>query len=96
MEIELTCRESPKHKINVKVCALTFAPDGKTFTMPLCVGDDWHQTIKCPVATAPRFLHFQWDKVFIDYDRLQDAKEFGAWLEEAEARAQEGYRTMRD
>jgi hypothetical protein len=95
MKIELTCRDDRKFEMKVEVYALSFHPDDKTFSMPYCVGDDWLQKLRCPLAVVPNRFHFQWDRVFISYDRKEDAEAFGAWLIEAEAEAQHGYRTMR-
>jgi hypothetical protein len=94
MKIEVTCRELKPFKEMVTVYALTFVPETRTFCMPLCIGDDWLQTMKCPILAVPNRVHLQWDKAFIEFEHHKDAAAFCAWLAEAEARAQEGYRTM--
>ena len=63
--------------------------------MPLCIGDDWLQKITCHQKILPIRVHLPWDKTFIHFEKLEEATEFGVWLQESEARAQEGYRTMR-
>ncbi len=95
MKIEVNCREDRTFEKKLEVYALSSDPNTKTFTMPWCVGDDWGQKLRCPPLTAPIGFHFQWDKVFVSYDRKADAEAFCAWLVKAEAEAQEGYRTMR-
>jgi hypothetical protein len=78
VKIQLGCRENQKFAIDVEVYALTFDPAHRTFTMPLCIGDDWHQTIRCPMQVEPTRMHFQWQTAFIQFERELDARAFGA------------------
>jgi hypothetical protein len=95
MNVELNCSENRKFTMEVVVHALTFDTTCRTFTVPLCAGDDWYQTIGCPIRVEPTKIHLQWQKAFIEFEREQDARAFGEWLVEAEVKAQDGYRTMR-
>jgi len=93
MKIEVTSQEQKSFKEIVDVYALTFLPDTRTFCVPLCIGDNSLQTIKCPIPVGPDKLHLQWNKAFIEFEHHSDAIIFCAWLKEAEAKAQQGYRT---
>jgi hypothetical protein len=81
--------------MKIEVYALSFESEERTFSIPLCIGDDWLQKIKCPLAVFPTKMHLQWDTAYINFERYIDATAFGAWLVASEAKAQEGYRTMR-
>lgn len=95
MKIELTCGDDGKYLQKVEVYALDFHPQCKTFSMPYCVGDDWCQVLRCPITAVPTQVQNQLDRMAIQFERQADAVEFCAWLVEAEAKAQHGYRTMR-
>jgi len=95
MNIELTCGDDRKYLRKLEVYALCFDPRSGTFSMPYCIGDDWLQVMRCPVATVPTQLQFQWARVAIHFEKQADAAAFNAWLVEADEKAREGYRTMR-
>ena len=95
MKIELLSDNNRTFSMAMDVCALAFDFKRQAFTMPLCVGDDWHHKIVCPMKAMPTQLHLQWESASVHFENDEDACVFGAWLEEADARAREGYRTMR-
>jgi hypothetical protein len=41
MKIELTCGDDREYLQKLEVYALCFDPQGRTFSMPYCAGDDW-------------------------------------------------------
>ena len=95
MKIELSCSDDVKFRVSMDVYALTYETIEREFSMPLCVGDDWMQKIKCEMDVAPSRIHLQWDKAMIHFERKSDAEEFAGWLKVSESKAREGYATMR-
>lgn len=95
MKVIVGCVSEPKYEREFAVYALTYDAGDQLFTIPLCVGDDWLQKIKCDPALVPKTFHFQWDRVYITFSSKDKAEAFGAWLIESEARAQGCYETMR-
>jgi len=95
MEIELTCEESETFRMTVKVRTLDFHPEKETFSMPLCMGDDWFQKVNCLLPVKPTRVKIEQGRGCIHFERYQDAAAFGAWLVEGNKKVEEGFRTMR-
>jgi hypothetical protein len=95
MKIELTCDESDTFQMTVEVCTLNFDSERKTFSMPLVMGDDWFQNVSCALTATPIRVHIENGRGCIHFARYQDVAAFGAWLIEANAMVEKGYRTMR-
>ena len=77
----------------VDVYALHFIPATGQFAMP-CMIYDQPTTIRCPLTVTPASLHFQWDKVYVEFSQEADAESFRQWLITSKAKAQEDYRHM--
>ena len=95
MEIELTCDESETFRMTVEVRTLDFHSEKETFSMPLCMGDDWFQKVNCLLPVKPTRVNIKQGRGAIHFERYQDATAFGAWLIEGDAKVTEGFRTMR-
>jgi|SRR6185436_19177555 len=82
----LTCRDNDEFLLLrvVEVFSLDFDPQGKSFSMTYCDGDDWGQVLRCPIATPPTSCRFHGDEVTIHFAQRKDADEFGDWVIEAE------------
>lgn len=95
MEIELTCDENETFYMTVEVYTLDFHSENETFSMPLCMGDDWFQKVNCLLPVKPIRVNIEKGHGCIHFKRYEDAATFGAWLIEGDAKVKEGYRTMR-
>lgn len=65
------------------------------FSMPRPIGDDWLQQINHAPSPPPILVRVHEQTMFVLSLLLKSGEEFSAWLVNAEAEAQEGYRTMR-
>jgi hypothetical protein len=95
MKIELTSQDNDKYLRSVEVYDLSFDTQEKTFSMTYCDGDCWGLVMQCPIATAPTRVQFQGIQAAIQFERKQDADEFGEWLIEGDKKVRHGFTTMR-
>lgn len=95
MKVILTCKDFDI-TLTAQVSALSYEPATKTFTMPLCMGDDWLQKVRSNLKITPMDVVFSKDECHIQLETYADITKLGAWVIEAHQTSQEGYRTMRD
>lgn len=94
MKVVLTCKEF-EIVLTAQVSALDYEPVSKSFTMPLCIGDDWLQKVRSNLGIAPVDVVFCERECHIQLETYADVTKLGAWLIEAHQQSQDGYLTMR-
>lgn len=93
MNVILTCNEFDI-VLTAQVSALGYEPVTKTFTMPLCQGDDWLQKVRSNLGIAPVDVVLGAGECRIQLETYAEVAKLGAWLMEAHQKSQDGYRTM--
>ena len=94
MKVVLTC-ENFNISTTAHVSSLGYEPETKTFTMPLCMGDDWLQKVRSNLGIVPVSVVFGKNECQIQMETYADVTKLGAWLITANQESQDGYRTMR-
>lgn len=94
MNVILTCKEFGI-VLTAQVSALDYEPATKSFTMPLCMGDDWLQKVRSNLGIEPLDVVFSKGECRIQLETYADMAKFGEWLIDAHKKSQDGYRTMR-
>ncbi len=96
MKIEIACDENATFAMSIVVRSLDFEPKSKTFSMRVVMGDDWlGQKLNSPIDAVPIAVNFEQAIGRIQFKYYKDAAAFGAWLIEADAQVEQGFRTMR-
>lgn len=63
--------------------------------MPCVMGDDWFHRVSFRGETSPLDVRCLDGCMFVIYQSRQDAEALAAWIPEALAAVEHGYRTMR-
>jgi hypothetical protein len=95
MKISVVCLEDKSFEYQGAAGQLNQSPTWPYFWMPCVIGDDYHQRVNCQVKAAPVDVQLLEGRMFITYQSRQDAEAFAAWIPEALAAVEQGYRTMR-
>lgn len=94
MNVVLTCKECGI-VLTAQVSALDYEPASKSFTMPLCMGDDWLQKVRSNLGIAPVDVVYGDRECHIKLETYADMTSLGAWLIEAQQQSKDGYLIMR-
>jgi len=95
MKILVSSLEDQAHESEVEVSELNYDRENNLFYMRCVMGDDWFQRVTSSLPFAPLVVRFVDRIAFVVFSLHSDANQFTAWLREAEAAVQNGYRTMR-
>jgi len=95
MLVLITCVENPGFSARVSTSSISYSPVSHEFSLPRPIGDDWLQRINHIPATTPLISKTEGQTMFVVFEALEGAQKFQAWLIEAAAEQDHGYRTMR-
>jgi hypothetical protein len=95
MHVLIASAEDESYDFRAHVYDIGYEKEKRNFYMPRPIGDDWLQRINHAPLPPPTLVRLQDKTMFVLFSSLRSAEHFSAWLVNAEAEAQEGYRTMR-
>ena len=95
MKVLVACLEDKAFEYQGHAGQLHHSPVWPHFWMPCVRGDDWLQRVNCQVRPPPVDVRLLDACMFVLYESRQDAEAFAAWVPEALAAVEHGYRTMR-
>lgn len=95
MNVLVACAEDKSYDFRMIVYDIGYEEEKTNFFMPRPIGDDWLQRINHKPNPPPELVRIQDQAFFVLFQKRKSAEAFSAWLVDAEAEAQHGYRTMR-
>lgn len=95
MTILVACLEDKSFEFQGHAGDLNYSDTWPHFWMRCVMGDDWFQRANCPLQTPPLYVRHLDGYMFVLFQLRTDAEAFCAWIPEALAAVDHGYRTMR-
>lgn len=95
MKLLVACFEDKTFEFQGAAGDLRHSSEWPHFWMPCVMGDDWFQRVNFRSETPPLDVRSMDGCMFVLYQCRQDAEALSAWIPEALASVEHGYRTMR-
>jgi hypothetical protein len=95
MRVSVACLEDESFEFKGEAGQLNQSPTWPYFWMPCVMGDDYFQRVNCDVKAAPVDVRLAEGNMFVVYQSRQDGEALAAWIPQALAAVEHGYRTMR-
>ena len=96
MKLLVACLEEKAFEFRGEAGELRCSPEWPYFWMCCVMGDDYLQRVSFQGQTPPFDVRCLDDCIFVIYQFRKDAEALSAWIPEALAEVENGYRTMRD
>ncbi|MBA2964682.1 MULTISPECIES: hypothetical protein [Ramlibacter] len=95
MRVLVACLEDKSFEFKGNAGQLNQSATWPYFWMPCVMGDDYLQRANCLVEAVPVDVRLLDGCMFVLYQARKDAEAFAAWIPDALAAVEHGYRTMR-
>lgn len=95
MKVLVACLEDKAFEYQGPAGQLNQSSTWPHFWMPCVMGDDYLQRVNCLVEATPVDVRLLDGCMFVLYQERKDAEAFAAWIPDALASVDHGYKTMR-